>query len=138
MSGFNSGKAIHNVFNRSVYFRFNQCNFIPNCAYEREYKKVIYKDKDNNPCITLDIYITDNSQYIRATVSKARMSQVCGFAGVLISNMNHNKGEIIHIEVNPSDRMQGYCKQLLALLHANTGIKPYAIHKTADGEKALK
>jgi hypothetical protein len=129
---FNSGKATHNTYNRSVYNRFNACNFIPNCAYEVEVCKLVL----NNGLI-FSLYKADNAQHMRAVLTKAG-SGGTGFAGVLFTK----DGEIVWQEVNPSDRHQGHAKLLRTLAgsaaqtHKLIKGQLYAIHLTTEGESS--
>lgn len=104
----NSKAKAHNPFNRSVYSGQSKCNFVPNCAYEKEYicdvmpNGIVYK-----------VYISDNGQYMRAVLFK-NTKVMTGFCGLLFEVKT---GRIVYGETNPADRNKGNYKQLKALTH---------------------
>lgn len=117
----------HNAFNRSVYFAINKCNFIPNCAYEKDY---MIERLPNGGVVR--IYISDNGQYMRSVYYKTSKCVVgcCGFL------FNSNTGEIVWGETNPADRGKSIYKQLKAITTLLTKKRFYSQFQTNDLLKA--
>ena len=120
----NGSKAKQHIpFNRSVYSACNACNFIPNCAYEKEY---MIERMPNG--IVLRIYQSDNGKHRRAVLYKTPQDMT-GFAGLLYEVKT---GRVVYGEVNPADRGQGMYKQLKALVHILTKVKLWSDYQSND------
>ena len=129
MNTYNNGAKCkqHVPFNRSVYFRQNACNFIPNCAFER---LVTFEKFPSGHIVR--IFESDSGQHKRAVLFPCQGAQ-CGIAGILYETKT---GRIVWGEVNPADRAKGNYKQLKAIVRLLDGARLWSDYQTADLLKA--
>lgn len=118
---------VHIPFNRSVYSGQSKCNFVPNCAYEKEYISDVMPNG-----IVYKVYISDNGQHMRAVLFK-NTKLMTGFCGLLFEVKT---GRIVYCETNPADRGKGNYKQLTALIHISTGKRLWSDFQSNDLLKA--
>lgn len=119
----NSKAKQHNPYNRSVYSGQSKCNFIPNCAYEKEHISDIMPNG-----IAYKVYISDNGQYMRAVLFK-NTKVMTGFCGLLFEVKS---GRIVYVETNPADRGKGNYKQLMALTYLAIGKRLWSDFQSND------
>lgn len=117
----------HNPFNRSVYSGQSKCNFVPNCAYEKEHMSDVMPNG-----MVYKVYISDNGQYMRAVLFK-NTQVLTGFCGLLFEVKT---GRIVYGETNPADRGKGNYKQLKALTHVTTKACLWSDFQSAELLKA--
>ena len=121
-----SSKKEHNTFNRSVYSPMNDCNFIPNCAFE------VLEHLERYPNgLTLNIYASDNGHYKRGVMFKSGMNGICGFIGIV---WNTKTKEIMWQETNPADRRKGFARMLRHVIGVHIKAQLWAQHLTTEGK----
>lgn len=113
----------HTPFNRTVYSGQSKCNFVPNCAYEKEYMCDVMPNG-----IMYKVYISDNGQHMRAVLFK-NTKLMTGFCGLLFEVKT---GRIVYGETNPSDRGKGNYRQLKALIRITTKARLWSDFQSAD------
>lgn len=119
---FNNGEKAkhHKPFDSSVYAGLNECNFIPDCAYEK------IKDKHNMPCCIIECFISDNGKYIRCRIVDDKQGGICGII------YNKKTGLVLYGETKEEYRKKGLYKQLKAFICVTYKVKLWSQYQSDD------
>jgi len=119
---FNNGEKakVHKPFDHSVYAPPNECNFMPDCAYEK------IKDKHNLSCCVIECFISDNGKYVRCRIVDDKQIGICGII------YNKKTGLVLYGETKKEHRKKGLYKQLKAFICATYKVKLWSQYQSDD------
>lgn len=107
-------------FNSSIYAAINECNFIPDCAYEK------IKDRHNMPYCIIECFISDNGKYIRCRIVDDKQIGICGII------YNKQSGLVLYGETKEEYRKKGLYKQLKALIYKTYKVRLWSQYQSDD------
>lgn len=107
-------------FNSSIYAAINECNFIPDCAYEK------LKDKHNMPDCIIECFISDNKKYVRCRIVDDKQTGICGII------YNKKTGLVLYGETKEEHRKKGLYKQLKAFISVTYKVTVWSQYQSDD------
>ena len=110
----------HKPFDSSIYAAINECNFVPDCAYEK------IKDRHNMPYCTIECFISDNGKYVRCRIVDDKQIGICGII------YNKKTGLVLYGETKEEHRKKGLYKQLKAFICATYKVKLWSQYQSDD------
>lgn len=108
----------HKPFDSSVFAAINECNFIPDCAYEK------IKEKHNMSYCKIECFISDNGKYVRCRIVDDKQGGICGII------YNKKTGLVLYGETREDYRKQGLYKQLKAFIYTTYNVRLWSQYQS--------